>query len=125
MSDSTEPQVPRINPDLIDTSNGRFKFTCPYCNNVHINYIQLQYEDNKKWEVLHETFICRLCPRHPDKPKFQINMFSGPKDQKIPAGPTGSIPQLPKYECTECYASGVYVGFTSIEPCSTCFPKTE
>lgn len=116
---------PRINPDLIDTSNGRFKFTCPYCNKVHINFLRFDYPDEKKWEALHEEYISRECPRDPTKPKFTINMFSGPKEQKIPAGPTGSIPQVPKYECTECYASGEYVGFTAKEPCSTCFPKPQ
>lgn len=107
-------------PILIDQNRAICKFPCPSCRAVHIRYY------NNHWDRVHPA-IRVMCPRNlsnvlvhlwnPVDPKFKR------ANKQSPTAPIGGIPDLPKWDCKECYGTGEFVGLSLKEPCSSCFPK--
>jgi hypothetical protein len=99
-----------------------FKFRCPSCSLHHISVAKFN-----TWNEVHQV-LRRFCPKDPNKEKnILVHMWDlkvdGKTSVKQPTAPVAPFERIPQYECKECFATGEYVAFTTVDQCSTCFPK--
>lgn len=110
-------------PVLIDTNRLRFAVKCPKCGLVHKGD-----SDAQGWDSVRQV-IRRTCPKVGEEFLIKLWNASDPKFKTArahqPAAPEGDIPLIPQWNCKECFATGEYIGFHQVEPCSTCYPKSE
>lgn len=92
------------------------KYRCSACGGDH------------KSKVLADTFeevkqlLERKCPKDGTSVVI-VRLWDGDDKARKPTAPVGPIGRIGMDGCKECNGTGDYVGFTAVEPCSTCFPK--
>lgn len=103
----------------VDVDAMRYSVKCPHCRSIH--------KGNLKGDNLDRTdaVVLKECPRTSRMIYTMIWEFTdATRSKRRPLGAPLSIPHLPKWDCKECFGSGEYVGFSRVEPCSECMPKS-
>lgn len=114
-SDSREKTMIQVNAFAIDKERLRFAFRCPHCDKTHKCAFKLTGRED--WDEIPES-VRRNCPKTGEDVRIVVRQSKGRS-----IVPFSDIDPLPQLDCKECYGSGEYVGFGTIEPCSTCLKK--